>query len=66
MSTEDKISNKTEELAGKAKEFVGDKTDNERLRQEGIADQDSSHVKQAGEHIKDALHDVRNAVTGNR
>ena len=39
MGLGDKISNKAEELAGKAKEAAGDVTDNERLEAEGEADQ---------------------------
>ena len=55
MGIGDKISNKAEELAGKAKEAVGDATDNEKLQAEGKADQASAGVKQAGEHAKDAI-----------
>jgi uncharacterized protein YjbJ (UPF0337 family) len=58
MSYEDKASNEAEELKGKAKEWVGDKTDNEGLESEVIDDQASARVKQAGEHLKDAAHDV--------
>ena len=38
MGLGDKISNKAEELAGKAKEAAGDVTDNERLEAEGKAE----------------------------
>lgn len=58
MSYEDKANNEAEELKGKAKAWVGDKTDNERLESEGVEDQASARVKQAGEHLKDAAHDV--------
>jgi uncharacterized protein YjbJ (UPF0337 family) len=55
---DDKASNEAERLKGKAKEWVGDKTDNERLQAEGARDQASGRVKQAGEHLKDAARDV--------
>ncbi len=42
-------------MAGKAKEAVGKGTDNERLENEGRADQASADVKQAGENVKDAF-----------
>ena len=58
VSFEDKAGNEAEQLKGKAKEWVGDKTDNERLEAEGVEDQASGRVKQAGEHLKDAVHDV--------
>ena len=37
MSFTDKVKNKAEELTGKAKEGIGDATDNERLQAEGQA-----------------------------
>ena len=58
MSLADKARNEVEELQGKAKEFVGDKTDNEQLQAEGAGDQAKANTKQAGEHVKDAAGDV--------
>jgi len=58
MGTEDKISNKTEQLKGKGKESVGKATDDEQLEAEGKADQAKSNVKQAGEKVKDAVRDT--------
>ena len=55
MSTNDKISNKTEELTGKVKEGVGDATDDESMEREGKADQAKGNLKQAGEKVKDAF-----------
>lgn len=55
MSTEDKFRNKSEEVAGKAKEGLGKVTDDESLEAEGRADQSKSHMKQAGEKVKDAF-----------
>ena len=55
MGLDDKIKNSAEELKGKAKEVVGDATDNEELEAEGKADQAKADLKQAGEKTKDAL-----------
>jgi uncharacterized protein YjbJ (UPF0337 family) len=55
MGTDDKIENKAQELGGKAKERVGDATDDEQLEAEGRTDQAKADVKQAGEKIKDAF-----------
>jgi uncharacterized protein YjbJ (UPF0337 family) len=55
MGTDDKVSNKVDELAGKAKESVGDATDDRDLQAEGQADQTKSNLKQAGEKVKDAF-----------
>ena len=55
MSFIDKAKNKAEELAGKAKESIGDATDNHDLKAEGRADQASAGTKQAGENVKDAF-----------
>ena len=58
MGYDDKLKNEAEEARGKVKEWVGDKTDNEQLQAEGMRDQASGRVKQAGEHLKDAARDV--------
>jgi uncharacterized protein YjbJ (UPF0337 family) len=55
MATDDKIDNKAEELAGKAKQGVGKATDDKDLQAEGQADETSANFKQAGEKIKDAF-----------
>ena len=62
MGIGDKISNKAEELGGKAKAAAGDLTDNERLEAEGRADQASAKAKQAGENVKDAGRNVADGV----
>ncbi|MFR9804688.1 CsbD family protein [Pseudonocardia sp. RS010] len=51
----DKLDNKGEEMAGKAKEATGRATDDEQLEAEGCTDQVSSDVKQAGEKVKDVF-----------
>jgi uncharacterized protein YjbJ (UPF0337 family) len=55
MGTDDKVRNKAQELGGKAKERLGEATDDERLEAEGRTDQTEADVKQAGEKVKDAF-----------
>jgi uncharacterized protein YjbJ (UPF0337 family) len=55
MSTDDKIANKTDELAGQAKEATGKASGDKDLQAEGQADQSSANLKQAGEKVKDAF-----------
>ena len=55
MGLTDKIKNEAENAKGKAKEAVGDATDNERLEAEGKGDQTSADLKQTGEKIKDTF-----------
>lgn len=55
MSATDKIKNAAEDLTGKAKEAVGNITNNDELVAEGKADQTRSDVKKAGENVKDAF-----------
>jgi uncharacterized protein YjbJ (UPF0337 family) len=55
MGLEDNIDNKREELAGKAKEGLGKATDDQELEDRGKADQVRSNLKQAAEHVKDAV-----------
>ncbi|MED7923171.1 CsbD family protein [Nonomuraea wenchangensis] len=61
MSAEDKVSNKAQELKGRAKENLGDVTGDEELRAEGRADQTEGGLKQAGEKVKDAGKKVKDA-----
>ncbi|HEX8758463.1 MAG TPA: CsbD family protein [Pseudonocardiaceae bacterium] len=58
MGIGDKISNKIEQLKGKGKEATGRATDDERLENEGKADQGKANIKQAGEKIKDAAKNI--------
>ncbi|MET9634587.1 CsbD family protein [Lentzea sp. NPDC006480] len=55
MGADDKFSNKAEELKGRAKEAVGDATDNEQWQAEGRAERAKADIKQAGEKVKDAF-----------
>jgi uncharacterized protein YjbJ (UPF0337 family) len=61
MGTDDKIRNKAQELKGRAKENVGDVTDDDDLRVEGRADQAEGGLRQAGEKVKDAGKKVKDA-----
>jgi uncharacterized protein YjbJ (UPF0337 family) len=58
MGTDDKIENKKDELAGKAKEAVGSATGDDALERQGRNDQAKSGLKQAGEKVKDAAKDA--------
>ncbi|MEZ0382651.1 MULTISPECIES: CsbD family protein [Mycobacteriaceae] len=57
MGLADKAKNAAEDVAGKAKEAVGNVTGSDELRNEGKADQGKSSLKKAGENIKDAFKD---------
>ncbi|GGP84558.1 CsbD family protein [Saccharothrix coeruleofusca] len=55
MGADDKISNKAEELRGRAKEAVGDATGNEQWQTEGRVERGTGALKQAAEKVKDAF-----------
>ena len=55
MGADEKFSNKAEEMKGRAKEAVGDATDNEQWQAEGRAERAKANIKQAGEKVKDAF-----------
>jgi uncharacterized protein YjbJ (UPF0337 family) len=55
MGTNDKISNKIDDLGGKAKEGVGRATGDKDTESEGKVDQAKSSLKDAGEKVKDAF-----------
>ncbi|HEX3779534.1 MAG TPA: CsbD family protein [Pseudonocardiaceae bacterium] len=62
MSLGDKISNKAEDLGGKAKETVGDATGDEQLAADGKADQAKAGLKDAAEDVKTAVGDVADKI----
>jgi uncharacterized protein YjbJ (UPF0337 family) len=55
VSATDKAKNKAQELGGKAKEAVGRATGDRVTETRGKDDQTKSHLKGAGEKIKDAF-----------
>ena len=57
MSAEDKVSNKIDDLGGKAKEAAGKVTSDDSTKNEGKIDQAKSSLKDAGEKVKDAFKD---------
>jgi uncharacterized protein YjbJ (UPF0337 family) len=60
--TDDKLKGKVDETKGKAKQALGDLTDDESMRREGQADELKGKSKQAVGHLKDAADDVKKAV----
>ena len=55
MGANDKIGNKLDDMAGKAKEGVGKATGDKDTENEGKVDQAKSSLKDAGEKVKDAF-----------
>lgn len=55
MGIADKAKNAAQDALGKAKEVVGDVTDNDELKAEGKGDQAGATVKKTGESVKDAF-----------
>ena len=55
MGTDDKMKHSAEGTLGKAKEKLGDATDDQSLQREGKKDQSKSDLKQAGPKTKDAF-----------
>jgi uncharacterized protein YjbJ (UPF0337 family) len=55
MSAGDKVSNKMDNLGGKAKEASGKVTGDDSQKNEGKLDQAKSSIKDAGEKVKDAI-----------
>lgn len=62
----DELNGKVDKLKGKIKENIGNATDDESLRGEGIADQAAGNVEEgfgkARRKVGDALHDVAHKV----
>jgi uncharacterized protein YjbJ (UPF0337 family) len=54
----DKLNRKADQMKGKTKEHVGELTGNEKLANEGRADQISSKARQVGDDVKRAAKDA--------
>jgi uncharacterized protein YjbJ (UPF0337 family) len=57
MNAGDKARHSAKAAKGKAKEKVGDVTDNKDLQAKGQAEKTKEDLKQAGEKVKDAFKD---------
>lgn len=55
MASEDKTSNKVDELKGTAKERIGGATGDKDMQAEGQGEKSKANLKQAGESVKDAF-----------
>lgn len=55
MSTEDRMKNKAQDLAGRGKEAAGAATDDDSLKAEGKADQKKAGFKDKVEDLKDKV-----------
>jgi uncharacterized protein YjbJ (UPF0337 family) len=64
MALDDKVAHKAEELKGRAKQGVGEMTDDEQLQAEGATEEGTGKLKQAGDKLKDAAGKAKDAVTG--
>lgn len=62
MDTEDKASNKAQEIKGKIKEKLGAVTGDEHLEDEGKTDQVESAIKGVTEKVKDAASKIKHIV----
>jgi len=63
--SKDRAEGKLDELVGRGKSAVGDATDNQRLKDEGDANQAEGEAKQGLAGLKDKVDDVVKKVTGN-
>jgi uncharacterized protein YjbJ (UPF0337 family) len=56
------VGSSLDDAKGKAKEAVGDVTDNDRLKGEGKLDQAGADIKEFGDKVKDKVHDAVDSV----
>ncbi|ROP72435.1 CsbD family protein [Curtobacterium sp. PhB115] len=66
MAGIDDIKNAAAKAAGKAKEAVGNATDNDRLKTEGQTDQAKASAKQGVTDVKDAAHGVADSFSNDK
>ena len=66
MSGSDKARNKVQRLKGTVEEVVGRATGDVALERQGRQDQRASHLKDAGEKVKDAFRPRRTRVRKTR
>jgi uncharacterized protein YjbJ (UPF0337 family) len=66
MAGIDDIKNAGEKLVGKAKEAVGNATDNDRLKTEGQTDQAKASAKQGVTDVQDAAHGVADSFKNDK
>jgi uncharacterized protein YjbJ (UPF0337 family) len=70
MSVFDKAKDKAEQAVGKAKEKLGQSTDNQEMEDAGKRDQLSGEAKETGHDLRDkaagAVHDVREGLRDDR
>jgi uncharacterized protein YjbJ (UPF0337 family) len=57
MTDKNRLQYEAEDLKGKAKEKIGDLTDNESLQAEGLADQAKAKAGKAAHDVGEALRD---------
>ena len=55
MGLDDKIKNAAQDIAGKAKEALGDRKGDDELKAEGQKDQAGASAKKVGEDVKDVF-----------
>jgi uncharacterized protein YjbJ (UPF0337 family) len=56
------VGSSLDDAKGRAKEAVGDVTDNDRLKSEGKLDRAGAEIKDIGEKIKDKVHGAVDAA----
>ncbi|WP_052462722.1 CsbD family protein [Nigerium massiliense] len=64
MGFDEKLQNKAQDAAGRAKEFIGDKTGDRDLQAEGTADRTEAGARDLGEKVKDAGEDLQAKARG--
>jgi len=63
MGTKDRASNRFQDVKGRMKEAAGSITGNRSLKNKGKTDQAKAGAKNAGEDLKGAVHEAKEAVT---